>query len=58
MREIAALDAAHGGTLEALGVLLLRTESVASSKIENVQVNLEDYARGLYGIKTSASAAR
>lgn len=55
-REIAALDASHGGTLEALGLLLLRTESVASSKIENVQASLEDYARALHGIKTNESA--
>jgi len=56
MREIAALDTAQGETLDALGVLLLRTESVASSKIENVQASLEDYARALYGIKTNKSA--
>lgn len=56
MREIAVLDTAQGETLDALGVLLLRTESVASSKIENVQASLEDYARALYGIKTNKSA--
>lgn len=56
MREIAALDTTQGGTLDALGVLLLRTESVASSKIENVQASLEDYARALHGIKTNKSA--
>jgi Fic family protein len=56
MREIAALDTATGGMLDALGVLLLRTESVASSKIENVQASLEDYARALHGIKTNKSA--
>lgn len=56
MREITALDTAQGGTLDALGVLLLRTESVASSKIENVQASLEDYARALHGIKTNKSA--
>ena len=36
MREISRLDATHGPDLEAVGVLLLRTESVASSKIEAV----------------------
>ena len=56
LREIVALDTGQGGTLEALGVLLLRTESVASSKIENVQASLEDYARALHGIKTNKSA--
>src|SRR5918997_2248615 len=34
LREIAALDASHGAHLGALGTMLLRTESVASSKIE------------------------
>jgi len=56
LREIVALDTGQGGTLDALGVLLLRTESVASSKIENVQASLEDYARALHGIKTNKSA--
>jgi hypothetical protein len=35
--EIVALDQTHGDQLEALGVLLLRAESVASSKIESVE---------------------
>jgi Fic family protein len=57
MREIAALDNAHGDGLGALGVLLLRTESVASSKIENVEASIDDYARALHGIKANSSAA-
>ena len=56
IREIAALETAKGGTLDAMGILLIRTESVASSKIENVQASLEDYARALHGIKTNKSA--
>jgi len=56
MGEIFKLDAAHGLDLEALGVLLLRTESVASSKIEAVEASLEDYARALHGIRTNSSA--
>ena len=36
-REIAALDAERGDVLGPLGVLLLRSESVASSKIERVE---------------------
>jgi Fic family protein len=56
MREISKLDAMYGADLEALGVLLLRTESVASSKIEAVEATLDDYARALHGIRTNPSA--
>jgi fido (protein-threonine AMPylation protein) len=56
MREITALDGTQGADLEALGVLLLRTESVASSKIEAVEASLDDYARALHGIRSNTSA--
>ena len=56
MREITALDTAHGANLEALGMLLLRTESVASSKIEAVEASVDDYARALHGIRANPSA--
>jgi len=56
MREIAALDGVHGADLDALGVLLLRTESVASSKIEAIEASLDDYARALHGIRANSSA--
>ena len=56
LREIAALDASHGGDLGALGMMLLRTESVASSKIEEVEADLDDYARALHGIRSNKSA--
>ncbi|MFG1921758.1 Fic family protein [Cryptosporangium sp. NPDC048952] len=56
LREIAALDQAHGEDLGALGVLLLRTESMASSKIESVEASLDDYARALHGSRANASA--
>lgn len=56
MREISNLDAAHGPELEALGILLLRTESVASSRIEEVEASLDDYARALHGIRANPSA--
>jgi hypothetical protein len=36
MGEISRLDSEHGADLAALSTLLLRTESVASSKIEQV----------------------
>lgn len=56
MREVTALDHTHGGALDALGVLLLRTESVASSKIEQVSASVDDYARALHGVKANDSA--
>lgn len=56
LREIAALDASHGEHLGALGRILLRTESVASSKIEHVEADVDDYARALHGMKSNASA--
>jgi Fic family protein len=56
VHEIAALDAAHGVDLEAIAILLLRTESVASSKIESVEADLDDYARALHGNRSNPSA--
>jgi len=56
LREIAALDASHGAHLGALGAMLLRTESVASSKIEHVEADVTDYARALHGVKSNRSA--
>ena len=54
--EIAALDTSSGEVLDALGVLLLRTESVASSKIERIQAGIDDYARALHGVKSNPAA--
>lgn len=56
MLEISRLDSAHGADLAALGTLLLRTESVASSKIEHVEASIDDYARALHGIRANSSA--
>ena len=53
---IAILDNAHGGTLKSLDRLLIRTESIASSKIENLHATTEEYARALYGNNSNASA--
>src|SRR5665811_1513061 len=36
-REVALLDSAHTAELGALSIMLLRTESVASSKIEQLE---------------------
>lgn len=56
MREIANLDRIHGVDLAALNTLLVRTESVASSKIEHIEANMDDYARALHGAKSNPSA--
>ncbi|RNL60397.1 Fic family protein [Nocardioides marmoriginsengisoli] len=56
LREIAALDETHGEHLGSLSTLLLRAESVASSKIEHVEASVDDYARALHGITSNASA--
>ena len=55
-REIISLEASSATQLTALGALLLRTESVASSKIENVEASIDDYARAVYGSKQNESA--
>jgi Fic family protein len=56
LAAIARLDSAHGENLTALSVLLLRAESVASSKIEHVEASIEDFARAVHGTKSNASA--
>ena len=56
MSEISRLDSTHGTHLAALSTLLLRTESVASSKIERVEASLDDYARALHGGRGNSSA--
>ncbi|MGJ9413355.1 Fic family protein [Aeromicrobium sp. CF4.19] len=53
---IAQLDRTHRGRLGGLNQLLLRTESVASSKIENVEASLADYGRAVMGSAANASA--
>jgi Fic family protein len=55
-REVVALDHEHGADLLALGAILLRTESVASSKIERVEASTDDYARALHGNRSNAAA--
>lgn len=53
---LAQLDLTHGRKLGALHQLLLRTESVSSSKIENIEASLGDYAKALHGKGANASA--
>lgn len=55
-REIIAVDADPRGHIRSLGSLLLRTESVASSRIEHVDATMDDYARAVAGIRANASA--
>lgn len=55
-RAITILDTAHGSGLHTLGSMLLRTESVASSKIEHVEASVVDYARALHGSRANSSA--
>jgi Fic family protein len=56
LREITSLDNAHGPVLHALGTLLLRTEAVASSKIEHIEASMDDYARAMFGSRQNESA--
>jgi Fic family protein len=56
LREIVALDETHGQHLASLSILLLRAESVASSKIEQVEASVDDYARALHGMRSNSSA--
>lgn len=56
VRAIARLDETGGPHLRPLATLLLRAESVASSKIEHEDASIEDFARALHGVKANASA--
>ena len=56
VRAIASLDATHGPQLRPLATMLLRAESIASSKIEHEIASVEDYVRALRGAKSNSSA--
>ncbi len=53
---LGAMDADAAGQSVALARFLIRTESVASSKIERVSASVEDFARALAGNKSNTSA--
>lgn len=53
---IRSADHTHGKHLGTLAALLIRAESVASSKIESVEASIDDYARALHGSKANESA--
>lgn len=56
LSEIGTLDKVDGQALGSLDALLIRTESVASSKIEEIAADIDDYARALHGVKANPSA--
>jgi Fic family protein len=56
VRTVASLDETRGDHLRPLITLLLRAESVASSKIEHEDATIEDFARALHGVKSNSSA--
>jgi Fic family protein len=54
---VVRLDSSARGTeLAALGHMLIRLESVASSKIEHIEAGVDDYARALAGSRANESA--
>jgi Fic family protein len=55
-REIAALDQGQRTQLGALGATLLRTESVASSRIERIEASSDDFIRALQGNRSNQAA--
>ncbi|MFB7890760.1 Fic family protein [Microbacterium sp. NPDC056044] len=54
--EVATTDAEARAQSRALGRFMLRTESVASSKIERISASASDYARALAGSRANTSA--
>ncbi len=50
------LDAEHGSVLAGLSSVLVRTEAVASSRIEHEHATVDDVARAEVGIRTNPSA--
>ena len=54
--EAAITDTEARSQSRALGRFMLRTESVASSKIERISASAADYARALAGIRANRSA--
>ena len=56
IRALAALDADTGPGAGAISAFLIRTESIASSKIEHIEATPEDFARALAGVRANTSA--
>src|SRR5678815_2741838 len=53
---VVALDRGAGTQLGALGGFLLRSESIASSKIERIYADLDDFAQALAGHEAGQEA--
>lgn len=51
-----SLDLTFGEQMSSFGTFLLRTESVASSRIERVNATMDDLAKAVVGVKASESA--
>lgn len=56
MEAAVRLDAEYGSRLKPLSGMLLRTEAIATSKIENEEASTEDYIRAMYGNRSNQSA--
>lgn len=56
VRALAELDADMGPGAPAISAFLIRTESIASSKIEQIDASTEDFARALAGVRANTSA--
>lgn len=56
LASITRLDTMHGEHLGALSTLLLRAESVASSRIERIDASVDDFVRAAYGSTSNHSA--
>ncbi|MGO4301453.1 Fic family protein [Leifsonia sp. RAF41] len=56
VRALAELDADSRPGAGAISAFLIRTESIASSKIEHIEASTEDFARALAGGRANASA--
>ncbi len=56
IRALAQLDTAAGPGSIAISAFLIRTESIASSKIEHIDASTEDFARALAGVRANTSA--
>ncbi len=54
--QIVNLESTVGSTLAPISSLLLRTESIASSKIEMISASSEDYTRAAHGNRSNDSA--
>ena len=54
--EAVRLDAEYGPRLRSLAGMMLRTEAIATSKIEDENASTEDYIRAMYGNKSNRSA--